>query len=188
MDGRLLREWKRLSCVFFQLPSEDTDLSNSYYCYNWYLLFDAIAVVVGLCVGKQGLFQSKEWQEVFSPMTPLYCYCYIAIVVVMQLSLVSLLVSKGCSRAKNGRRSSLLWHPCIGCVGRCGECFPIVVVIVVVVVIGIVVVAQNFKKKFWNREAVVPLCSQCHLLRRSPGQPRQNYSKHDLVHYGWHSF
>ena len=30
------------------------------------------AVVVGLIVGKQRLFQSKEWQEVFSPMTPLY--------------------------------------------------------------------------------------------------------------------
>ena len=46
---------------------------NSWYCYNWYLLFGAIAVVVGLVVGiKQGLFQSKEWQEVFSPMTPLY--------------------------------------------------------------------------------------------------------------------
>ena len=65
----------------------------------------------------------------------------ICCLVQLQLSLVSLLVSKGCSRAKNGRRSSLLWHPCIGCVGRCGECFPIVVVIVVVVVIGIVVVA-----------------------------------------------
>ena len=97
MDGRLLREWKRVSCVFSSC--EDTDLSNSWYCYNWYLLFGAIAVVV------------------------------------MQLSLVSLLVSKGCFRAKNGRRSSLLWHPCIGCVGRCGECFPIVVVIVVLLLL-----------------------------------------------------
>ena len=32
----------------------------------------AVVVVVVVVVGKQGLFQSKEWQEVFSPMTPLY--------------------------------------------------------------------------------------------------------------------